>query len=994
MIFVLKRFAIFDPSVLPTKRRCLASVAFALLCLALLPAAATAEEQKAESTVMMLDAKTMAFFENKIRPLLANNCYECHGEDEQESELRVDSLAGLLEGGEGYGAAIVPGDPEKSILIDAVNYGEMQMPPENKLSKQEVDDLSAWVKMGAPWPGADSAAIGHSRRETMEVTDEDRQWWSFRPLTRPAVPSEGLATDASSPIDAFIRAQLEQEGLEPSPIADRRTLVRRVTYDLTGLPPTPDEVRAFLADDASDAYERLIDRLLASPRYGERWGRHWLDIVRFTQTNGYERDDEKPYAWRYRDYVIRSFNDDKPFDQFIREQIAGDELDEVTDDGVIATGFFRLGVWDDEPDDIEQAFYDSVDDMLSTTSSAFMGLTIGCARCHAHKFDPIPHEDYYRLAAFIRNVKYYAKPDSEQRDRIMRPLPSGGEALGVTEYSTNARPTHVLLRGRAQTPGDEVQPRVPQVLVASAEETTLEIPEMREGLVSSGRRSALANWIASPKHPLTARVLANRIWQHHFGKGIVATPNDFGKTGIPPTHPELLDWLASELIDGDWHIKPLHKAIMLSDTYRQSSLTVSDVATMKNPSNTMLWRQNIRRLEAEAVRDAMLAASGSLKHELGGRGFFPKLPAQVIGSQSMPGRGWYKSEDTARNRRSVYIYSKRSLQMPLMEVFDVANTNSSTALRSQTTVAPQALALLNGRFVAQQSAKFAERLVKEATGDVEEQIRQAYWLTVSRDPTDREVEIATAYLQRQTSYFSRAEQKSSIQPTLPSALHKTFHAITEGDDYLEGLDENWTALRGDWPERGDGIRWVDTRRGPALLANDSDFDDGVIRVQLRPHPNAELAAVAFRATVQEDVFHGYELFLDPRNSRVLLNRLAEDVTPLASANVQLVAGVWQTLRIEAKGDRIRVWLDDSADSPIDTAPLIDIVDAEPLLEAGKVGLRTWGGSLDFREFVVESKAADPSRIELRGPAPAEPQQRALIALCKLIYSLNEFVYID
>ncbi|MEK6246655.1 MAG: PSD1 and planctomycete cytochrome C domain-containing protein, partial [Planctomycetales bacterium] len=562
----------------------------------------------------------------KIRPLLADHCYQCHGEEEQESGLRVDSLTGLLSGGEGYGPAIVPGDPDGSMLIDAVKHQEIQMPPDKKLSAGQIADLTNWVKMGAPWPGSTADLAEASEKETFVLTDEHRSWWSFLPIVRPEVP--GLAADYDNAIDRFVIQRLEAAGLSPAKEASRRELIRRATYDLIGLPPTPEEVRQFVADDSPDAYERLIDRLLASSQYGERWARHWLDLVRYAQTNGYERDDEKPFAWRYRDYVIRAFNEDKPFDQFVLEQLAGDELEEVTDDSVIATAFYRFGVWDDEPDDIHQAAFDGYDDILATTGSAFMGLTIGCARCHEHKFDPIPQEDYYRMLAFIRNVNYYLKPEGEQAKTVVVPMPGGKKTLGVTERGAKPRPTHVLLRGRAATPGDEVQPRFPQVLASSLSATVPEIPKLRSNSEhSTGRRLALARWIASPQNPLTARVIANRLWHHHFGRGIVATPSDFGKTGIPPTHPELLDWLASELIEGDWHLKSLHKKIMMSKTYRQSSAADQEKALRENPENTLLWRQNVRRLEAEAVRDAILAVSGQLNLETGGPGFYPQLPA-------------------------------------------------------------------------------------------------------------------------------------------------------------------------------------------------------------------------------------------------------------------------------------------------------------------------------------------------------------------------------
>ena len=560
---------------------------------------ACADEQTPPATESK-DHEAVAFFENKIRPLLAENCYECHGQDEQESGLRVDSLAGLLHGGEGYGAAIEPGNPGGSILVSAVKHQELTMPPEKKLSDRQIDDLVYWIKIGAPWPGSSGEHENVEKREGIEITDQDRAWWSYQPVVRPEIPQVGTSLETGNPIDAFVRKRLLQNGLSPSAVATKRELIRRATFDLIGLPPTPEEVEAFVNDTNPNVYSQLIDRLLDSPHYGERWGRHWLDIVRYAQTNGYERDDEKPYAWRYRDYVIRSFNQDKPFDQFILEQLAGDELPEVTDDSITATAFYRFCVWDDEPDDISQAVFDGYDDMLATTSRALLGLSIGCARCHEHKFDPLPHEDYYRMLAFIRNVNYYLKPEGEQRNFVVVPLPSGGETLGVTERSGTPRPTHVLLRGRVATPGKEVEPGFPKVL-SQPDGEDVAIPTDRSGSDNStGRRLTLARWIASDDNPLTPRVLVNRLWHYHFGRGLVPTPSDFGKTGIPPTHPELLDYLASKFIEGNWRLKPLHKQIMLSATYRQSSRALEAEGLAIEPENKLLWRQNVRRFRGRS----------------------------------------------------------------------------------------------------------------------------------------------------------------------------------------------------------------------------------------------------------------------------------------------------------------------------------------------------------------------------------------------------------
>jgi len=502
------------------------------------------------------------FFEKKIRPLLAERCYECHSASAEKlkGKLMLDSREGALKGGES-GPAMVPGAPESSLLIKAVRYTDkdLQMPPKNKrLSDRQIGDLTAWVQMGAPWPVAASVASSRRKSSTSDITDQDRSWWSFRAIQRPPLPRVKQSAWVANPIDAFILASLESKGLAPNPPATKRELARRACFDLIGLPPTPEQVAAFENDKSPQAYEKFIDSLLSLPQYGERWGRHWLDVARFAQSNGYERDGEKPLAWRYRDYVIKAFNEDKPYDRFILEQLAGDELPDATDDSLIATGFQRLGVWDDEPDDKRMAEFDELDDIVSTTGAAFLGLTMGCARCHDHKFDPIPQADYYRCLAFFRNVRPYenakhmldapnfvplgspekleqwkrdwlgrvealqtqikSAPESEKKKlqeqlgRLKDESPPFEWALAVRERGGQAAPTHVLVRGNAASPGAEVPPAFLSVL--GGQKPLL--PQHETNAPSTGRRLALAEWIASPTNPLTARVMMNRLWQHHF----------------------------------------------------------------------------------------------------------------------------------------------------------------------------------------------------------------------------------------------------------------------------------------------------------------------------------------------------------------------------------------------------------------------------------------------------------------------------------------------
>jgi hypothetical protein len=671
------------------------------------------------------------WFESKIRPLLADRCIKCHGPNKQKGELRLDSRAALVQGGE-QGPAAVPGAPEKSLLITAVQYtrDDLQMPPRKKLSSQQIADLVRWVKMGAPWPATGGAATT-TRRGDFKISARDRAHWAFQPIKRARAPRVRDQAWPANPIDTFVLARLEAKGLRPNPPASKRELIRRLFYDLTGLPPAPREVETFVADASPYAYQRLVDRLLESPHYGEKWGRHWLDLVRFAETNSYERDGAKPNAWRYRDYVIRSFNQDKPYDQFVREQLAGDELPGNRADALIATGYYRLGIWDDEPTDREQARYDGLDDIVATTGQVFLGLTFDCARCHDHKIDPIPQQDYCRLLSFFHNINHYSNGGPGDQ----KPIGAGNErALSVTEAGNHAPDTFVLIRGSAHARGARVKPAFPVILGGAKPVIPSPGPQGR----TTGRRLALANWIVSPDNRLAARVMANRLWQYHFGRGIVRSPNDFGLQGDRPTHPELFDWLAGELVTRGWRLKALHRMILLSSAYRVSSRTNPE-ALAADPANDLFWRFDRHRLTAEEIRDSILAAGGSLNSKMYGPGVFPGIPGEVLAGQSMPGNGWGKSPPAEQNRRSVYIHVKRSLLTPLLERFDVAETDRSTPVRFTTTQPTQALLMLNSDFMSRQAAVLARRIRQEVGSAVDQQVRRALHLAMSRTPNRAEV---------------------------------------------------------------------------------------------------------------------------------------------------------------------------------------------------------------------------------------------------------------
>ena len=786
-------------------------------CVALIPAV----RADGETTADFSDDQLRHFTED-VLPVLKANCLKCHSGKEPKGGLNLTSRAGILKGGESGPAADVK-NHAASPLVMAVNYDGYEMPPTGQMSPAQISAIEKWVQMGLPWPKDLHEIEVELEPGPPPVNEQTKQFWSFQPVTRPEVPQSKLSW-GNNPIDAFILKRLEDSGLQPSQQADPRQLIRRAYYDLIGLPPSTEEVEEFAKNPTPDAWRQVINRLLDSPQYGEQWGRHWLDLVRYAETNSYERDGAKPHVWRYRDYVIQAFNEDKPYDQFVTEQLAGDEISGRSADSLIATGYYRLGRWDDEPVDPELAFYDDLDDILTTTGQTFLGLTINCARCHDHKIDPIPQRDYYRMLSFFQNVRRYGersqesvndasvieieKPEdsnllaaainhyeremndvlntlakiekkvksdfsgvendefqyetnrvaliekrigglltekevnryralTQRRDYLREHRPSGlGQALCVKEDVRQPRPSYILLRGNPQAHGDEVTPGFPSVLSPPE----IQIPPIAEGAVSSGRRIALANWITSPDNPLTARVMVNRIWQYHFGRGIVRSSSDFGFQGNRPTHPELLDWLAATFVDGHWSIKEMHRLMMTSATYQMSSASREDAFEV-DATNELFWRFDMRRLTAEEIRDSILWANGSLNTStMFGPSIYTKIPAEVMAGQSRPGAGWGDSTPEERSRRSIYIHVKRSLLDPVLESFDFADTDQTCPVRFSTTQPTQALGLINSDFANEQAQLFADLLVEKAGSDAEAQVRFALSRVMQRPATDDEVE--------------------------------------------------------------------------------------------------------------------------------------------------------------------------------------------------------------------------------------------------------------
>lgn len=818
-------------------------------------------------------------FPREVLPVLQRSCFGCHGVSQQLSSFSLLNREAALRGGLD-GTAIVPGNASESPLVRRLRGTlEPAMPLGGKLSPSEIAILERWIDAGARWDAApEPAPATKAAAGSGKITDADRNWWAFRKPVRSAPPAVDDPRWRKNPVDAFVFAKMKENQLQPTPKASRTTLARRAYLDLTGLPPSVQELDSFLSDPSTDAFAKLVDRLLASPQYGERWGRHWLDVARYADSGGYEQDFTYANAWRYRDYVIRAFNEDKPYDRFVREQIAGDELDQPGYDSLIATGFHRVGatVGFREKDNPQYRFT-YLDDMIGTTTRAFLGLTVSCARCHDHKFDPIPQMDYYKLMAVFypyvnydhplapkeqveayetRKVELEAKsaplkekirlieapyreqafekklaafpkeiqeavrtPESQRtagqkllatqmlsirpsnyrglmtaadraaadaltrqvreidkqmppplplamgiRDGDYRLAPMGpgddeAPGKGVKSTGEDINETYVPVAGKAYHPprsyfleagdfesrGPEVAPGFLEVIPIANVPTA--IPP-RDGRTTTGRRRALAEWIVHPDNPLTARVMVNRIWQHHFGRGLVATASNFGRLGRKPSHPELLDWLATEFVRSGWSVKQIHRAIMNSETYQMASEYSGSQALETDPDNIYLWHFPPQRLEGEAIRDAILAVSGKLNRQVGGPAFFPPVPETV---RSAVYKGiWVVNEDGPEVwRRGVYSYYKRGMKYPMFEVFDQPDPNITCERRAVSTVPTQALTLLNNDFVVNQARLFAEHIQKTAGPEQQDQVRAAYRIALSRDPSQKEMRSNVEFLNRQ-----------------------------------------------------------------------------------------------------------------------------------------------------------------------------------------------------------------------------------------------------
>ncbi|MFT6618204.1 MAG: hypothetical protein ACJASX_001091 [Limisphaerales bacterium] len=1028
-----------------------------LLALAVAPAGAADDVQRA----------AMTFFEKEVRPILVKRCHDCHSGSKQKGGLRLDHIGYLKTGGD-TGPALIPGKPEESALIEAVRYGnkDFQMPPKTKLPDAEIAVLEKWIRIGAPWP------VDVSNKVVVTAggfTKTQRGYWFFQPIANMSPPPAG-GQWARNDIDRFIAKKHAELTLSPASEADRRELARRAYFDLHGLPPSPAQMDAFARNPEAKAYENLVDELLASPRYGERWAQHWLDLVRYAESDGYNQDAYRPTVWRYRDYVIRSFNDDKPYDQFVREQLAGDEIAPDDPETLIATAYLRHPVYEYNLRDVRGQWEVILSDMTDTTSEVFLGLSMGCARCHNHKFDPILQRDYYRLRAFFTPVQWRddlklaipaeknaydeqlanwdtataeirAKLDaltgpaigkhvetwrksfpkdlqamtlkSEDRREPLEKQLAGlcerqlkfarglfkatkdlksdqakGEykalqaelkkfdhlkpkpllaAFVATDAGPHA-PPNTLGTGKG---GLEIQPGFPSIIAPN-------LPTITPTRTSTGRRKALADWITRPDNQLATRVIVNRVWQYHFGRGIVASANEFGVLGTPPTHPGLLDHLTTKFVNGGWRFKALHREIMLSATYRQTARREPDATTAKvDPENDYLWRFHPRRLDAEQVRDAMLAASGELDLKSGG-------PATA-------GNG---------TRRSIYTQKKRNRPDELLFALDKPAGFTSATERQSTTTPTQALQLLNGDWVLARARKLASRVPE---------IDDAWLAVLGRVPRDKERATAEAFLKQRIG-AAGMQRDSSAKPELPRGLFKINSAHErlvvqsserEGDDFtveavvkLDSIDKNaeLRTLASRWSGSNRALGW-----------------------------SIDVTGVKSR--------------YQPRNILMLL--VGEDKNSNLSyqvvvSNLRLPVGSRQHLVVRASGSRGEVIftlrdLDtpgavaQSATVPVEKLSQLSQGDS-PIVLGGLSGRRTtrqWHGAIEGLRVVAgrvpdNELNSDPGKwqggvVVWRGtdaPSPRftwsgaagdaganDPRRQAMTDLCQALLNSNEFFYL-
>ena len=1043
----------------------------------------------------------LELFEKKVQPILAETCYKCHSHDADKIKggLLLDSHEAALKGGD-TGPALVPGKPEESLLIKAIRYTDpdLQMPPRKgggkKLSDEQISALTEWVKLGAPRP----TPVANDRLNRRRSTAEDKNWWAFQPVLRPSVPEVKNPRWSANPVDRFIFARLESESLKPSPEAERRTLIRRAYFDLIGLPPSAEEVGRFVSDRAPDAYEKVIDGLLRSPHYGEKWGRHWLDLVRYAESDGFKLDEYRPTAWRYRDYVIRSFNEDKPYNRFLMEQIAADELWPENPEAVVGTSYLRLTIYEYNQRNVHAQWAGIINDITDVTGDAFLGLGMQCARCHDHKFDPILQKDYFRLRAFFaplsprenvplaapqelaeyrRQSAQWEEKTVEIRARIAmleKPVrertakaviekfskeiqtiinkPTAERTLNEQQINDLAyrQVTYDLeqldgkFKGDDKTKLDALReelaafdaikpkplPTMPLVSDIGPVAPVNAIPkrgrqeDIAPGFLSllgvapaeispvagspgtTGRRAALARWLAQPDNRFTTRVMVNRIWQRHFGQGIVATPSDFGHLGEKPTHPELLDWLASYFVEHDWSVKAIHRVIMTSAAYRQSSLLPpSEIARVKDPENRLLWRMNVRRLEAEQIRDAMLTATGELDPTVGG-----------------------PSVDPSKPRRTVYAKWLRNSRDPLLEVFDPPDAYTSTPQRNVTTTPSQALILINGQYTLQRAQALASRIAQSQPADESGVVKAAYRFALGREPSVPERVAAANFLSEQTRRIAASglNDVAASTESMPrrsgstAALFKptgtqtrlqvpdnhlmpthdftveafiVLHSVDDGPA-VRTIVSRWDG-RKDQPGWSFGITGLKSSNKPQSLVLEligDPAEDGAGGYDAIPSSlRLELDTpyfVAVTVRIGDASETGVAFYLKELTTGAALQtaRVTHKVTANHQSNLPLMIGAREP-------EKRIVW-----DGLVDDLRLSSVaLKAEQLLvnreRAGEGTVGYW--RFEEPDFFKDSSPNGHNiRSDIAPTSGADAKTAALIDFCHLLFNANEFLYVD
>ena len=965
--------------------------------------------------LVSLSVRADVDFERDVAQVLVKRCVECHDHTQKKGGLDLTNINAITAGGDS-GVVVKKGNASLSHLIQRVIDGDM--PPASKgvpqtLPEAETKILTDWINEGMSWPKDRVLDL----YEQTTVVRGGRDWWSFQPIRKPGLPIPLTDPRVSNEIDSFIVSKLASSGMSPAQTTTPRKLIRRLFFDLTGLPPSPKDINEFLATDEKGAYESLVDQLLASPQFGERWARHWLDLIRFAETCGYERDQLKPNIWKYRDWVVNAFNSNMPYDKFVTDQLAGDEVSYRDDQTVVATGMIRAGTWNDEPNDPADYQYTRLEDMVHTTSSAFIGLTVKCARCHDHKFDPIRQTDYYRFAnAFWSGYIGQANLGGPSEGEL------GSTAFGWTDRSSKVVPLHLLVNGERDKPGEIVTPA--SISTVPKLEYSFTLPP--EGSRTTTQRLQLAKWLTHPEHPLTARVIVNRLWLHTMGEGLVRTPNNFGFKGNPPTHPQLLDFLASRLITNGWRLKPIIKMIVMSNTYKQESthgkyLEYQD----KDYLNTMWWRAKRKRLDAEQLRDAMLLVSGEINLKSGGPSFYPEMSVEALEGLSKKSSAWGSSSLAERNRRSIYMMTKRSRLLPLMTSFNFTDTTLPCGQRDVTTVATQALALLNNHFVHQQSSAFADRLRKEYPDDQVSQIKAAWQHATGRAPSQSELTASQEHLEEQAEHYGALTEisgekvgKLSVKADLSLWLDASQRIEVDRDSrVISWGDASGSSLDGQQPI--DAVQGERTIR--PLYVSDGLNGKPTIRFngrdqyfKLTATPLSEQAFTMITVAVDSSMDQKHRELISNWNSRgrsinslflgttqagvirlsdnfsnggQLLNR--EQPFILGAINTADFAAIFQN------GGKL-------AQAP----SLSDRVLAGPWVigTQGNINGEYWFG--DISEILIYDRAlTEPELRQIWGYLShkydislradrSSPERLALTSLCHVLLNTNEFIYID